>query len=972
MAGHALLSGRYCRVVPPRWRRCHGPLRAAWPIGLASAALAGSAWGAGISPATAATSQGGQTSPAVGTGPAAVTKPAVGSEQAAVRKPPAVTKQTASTRAAAGAGAPGGQAGQGAVSLRISSLYGVSVAPGSWVPVEISVGNDGASNLAGELVVTSPVQGLSGGVPYCFSSGATTSCIGVGIFPGSRTFAYTFGGFGPGFSSSYSQGAPISDVTYELPFDLAPSTTKTLTIDVLAAAAPSALHVKAVSASGKVLADASATVQVANSATAPSVLVVTNNQTALSSLQWPVPAGPLSQLQFLSPAEVPATSGALGAFSAIVIDQADTSVLSQAQREALTCYVQEGGTLFIAGGLAWASDVAGLPGDLVPAKVLGTEALALGTLGQLVGARAPSRATIVDRLRPKAGSTTVLSQGRAPLVLQLALGSGDVVLSAFDPASPPLAGWAGGSALNGRLLAPAYQSSFDSSGQVVFASKGFITAPGSPASLLGSTPGAVSPQVAGGALAPFLFQVPGASLPKPQVLGFLLLGYILVAGPLAFLLLRKLQRGELAWAALPALALAATAVAYTTGAGMSRSPLADEVQVARVTAGSRLAEVMSLGAVYLPAGGTGTVAVAGGALASDLGAGAGANLTIDATKGPDQVSLKVRGPANTLGGWAAEHDALLPGTLLAHLVSSGDSVSGSVTNELGVALRDVYVLSSTGQQRVFGTVPAGATLSFSFPLPSASTGSGQGPVVVPLFLVGGSQHATQGQPRLQAAEQGLSELATDYSSADGGWPVLVGIAERPFLPLSRSERSMPLASTEAVVAPLLPSLAPGTRVTGLQPELVGAQGVTGAVSLGPAGGTLTLANSGSLYYQFTLPGGRWRDLLLNLGSPNGSAPGPGFATNFGTVAGFGLASGTSPVTAHDFALSAFNYGESRWQRLPIFTASSSLVGGNFQASIPDPAPFLGPGGDLELRLSSDVSGLQVFGPIPTLSVRPAS
>jgi len=846
----------------------------------------------------------------------------------------------------------------------------VSVAPGSWVPVEVSVANHEARNVDGELVVTSPVPQLSNGVPYCFSSGGTTSCIGVGIFPGTRRFGYTFGGFGFGFSSAYAQQTPTSQVTYELPLDLAASTAKTLTLDVLAADAPSNVHAKVLSGSGQVLAEAGGSVQVGNSATAPSVLVVTGNQTVLSELQWPVPAGPPAQLQFLSPAQLPATSGALGEFSAVVVDQADTSALSSSQAQALESYVQEGGTLFVAGGLGWASDMAGLPNGLVPARVLGTETTRLDELGDLVGSRAPAQSAVVDRLAVKAGAQTVLSQGRVPLVVQWALGSGEVVFSAFDPASAPLAGWPGSDALDSRLLAPAYQSSYESSGQVVFASKGFVSPASSPASLLDSTPGAVGPQVAGGALAPYLFQVPGASLPKAATLGLMLAGYVVVAGPLTFFVLRKLRRRELAWAVLPALALASAGAAYATGAGVNRHPLADEVQVARITPGSRLAEVTSLGAVYLPQAGVATVALAGGGPVSDLGAGAGASLTVEGAEAAGPVQLEVKGPGNSLGGWAAEHDASLEGDVLASVDASGSSVSATVTNDLGVGLDDVYVLSSTGQQRRLGTLPPRATVSFSFASPSESTGNGQGPVVVPLFLVGGSQQATQGHPRLQAAQQGLSELATDYSSADGGWPVLVGMAERPLVPLSRSEHQVPLAGAEAVVVPLVPTIAAGTRVVGLQPELASAQGVTGAVSIGPAGGTLTLADGGSLYYQFTLPPKGWADLRLDLGSPDGSAPGPGFATNFGTIAGFGLASGASSVTSRDFALYAFNYSSSRWQRLHIFTASSSLVGGDFEAAVADPAAYLGPDGALELRLTAQVSGLQVFGDVPTLSAEP--
>ena len=57
------------------------------------------------------------------------------------------------------------------VTLGIASLYKVTVPPGTWVPIALSVANDGAANLRGEIVVRAPAaqEGLS--TPGCLSNG---------------------------------------------------------------------------------------------------------------------------------------------------------------------------------------------------------------------------------------------------------------------------------------------------------------------------------------------------------------------------------------------------------------------------------------------------------------------------------------------------------------------------------------------------------------------------------------------------------------------------------------------------------------------------------------------------------------------------------------------------------------------------------------------------------------------------------
>ncbi len=147
--------------------------------------------------------------------------------------------------------------------------------------------------------------------------------------------------------------------------------------------------------------------------------------------------------------------------------------------------------------------------------------------------------------------------------------------------------------------------------------------------------------------------MPGASPPNAYVFGVLLIGYVLIAGPLCFWALTRLRRRELAWAAVPCLAVAGGLVLYVTGAGVERRAMVNEVRVTQLVPGSHLAQLISLGAVYLPRGGSEDVDLSGQfssppALIGDLGADAGAQLAVGAPVG-ETVRLRRHGGAAAQG-----------------------------------------------------------------------------------------------------------------------------------------------------------------------------------------------------------------------------------------------------------------------------------------------------------------------------------
>ena len=854
------------------------------------------------------------------------------------------------------------------ISLGVSSPYSNSVPPGAWVPVTVTVADRGSAQFQGQVLVTSPVSEVASGpgAQACYRSGPNgVYCFGTGIIGG-------------GFSGGYNGQAQLSVVTYRLPLDLAPGTSKTLTVDVMADEDQDIVTARAEDGAGDALAKASLQLSVDNGTELPTVLVVTDEPGLLSAFPVPLPDSSNGQLQLLSPGQLPASSSALGSFSAIIVDQADTSGLSPSQGRALEGYVQAGGTLVLAGGIGWPAVGAGIPQGLVPVRVGTARPMALPELARLLGAPRLGAPVEVDRVQPQAGGSVVLDEGGTPLAVEAPRGDGEVVFSAADPASAPLLGWSGLPDLLGRLLAGAYektlypvQASLQAGGHAVGGSVvPAITVPGpsAPAGQLESGTAPMSPAFASGAMSAYLAQAPGTAPPTAHMLGLLLLGYVALTGPVCFFVLRRLRRRDLMWGAVPCVALVATVAAYATGAGMARSPVTDEIDVALLAPGSHMAQVSSLGGVYLPQGGAVHVVLSGSGPVTDLGADAGADLTVSpggpASPGDQATTLNLAGAVDSFGGWAASEDTEVRGTFRAEVrVGASGDLTGTLTNALGARLTDVAVVVGNGAVAELSDLAPGQSAHFSVGPPA--NGPYQGQVVLGSQAAAGTAAA-----RRQAVDAGLLSLGAQYAQAYNGSPVLVALADRPFFTPSAGSTVKAADQVDALVVPLVPSVPPGRAISGEAPELVGSKMVTddGVGADQPQGGSaglvITLAAGGSLDYQFSLPGTRWQALRVDLGSPTGSAN-SGMADEGVGISSGGTGTGTTPVATRDLALAAFDYRTSDWVRLHLARASGHLL-----ALIPLPANFLGPTGTVELRLTALVPGLTLAGPVPALSAQP--
>jgi hypothetical protein len=426
----------------------------------------------------------------------------------------------------------------------------------------------------------------------------------------------------------------------------------------------------------------------------------------------------------LNPQSLPGSAALLSGLGAIVIDNFDTSALSQAQDQALEQYVGLGGQLVLAGGAGWRRTLSQLPAQLVPLQPQGTAAASLDPVLDLLGEHtalvAPS---VVGALAP--GARVVLADTAGnPLLAELNYGSGRVVEVAFDPADEPVASHAGEARASWAAVLDRVAPS--AMGNSKPFSVGVILAPG---------PGQLVPNhgAADDVLSALLNDTPANSLPPLRILGGLLIVYILIAGPLNYGVLRRLRRRELMWVTIPLVAVVFTAGSY--GAGIlvhGRDYYVNEIQVLRVAPGGA-ADVMSYDAVYSPRRGDVAAQLPPASLASTylpVPSGLGQSAEDQVVAGPSpQVVLR------NLAIWTSRDfkaDAGVRGAVVvnAHLKVENEKLAGTVTNGGRTAIRRLTLYTTDGRSVLVARLLApGSTLNVSVPLKAPSTQPG-GPAAV--------------------------------------------------------------------------------------------------------------------------------------------------------------------------------------------------------------------------------------------------
>jgi hypothetical protein len=153
----------------------------------------------------------------------------------------------------------------------------------------------------------------------------------------------------------------------------------------------------------------------------------------------------------LEPETVPERAQLLGSFDCLIIDNAATVLLKPEQLEAIQVWVGTGGLLIEVGGATWQSTLGPLPPDLLPIEPSGlTNLPSLSALGDFMDnpLDTPGPWLVSNgRARTDRGAHVVAAQDGVPLIVASKRGDGTLIYLAFEPTSRSFRQWAGNEAL---------------------------------------------------------------------------------------------------------------------------------------------------------------------------------------------------------------------------------------------------------------------------------------------------------------------------------------------------------------------------------------------------------------------------------------------------------------------------------------------------------------------------------------------
>lgn len=246
-----------------------------------------------------------------------------------------------------------------------------------------------------------------------------------------------------------------------------------------------------------------------------------------------VPRAPL--IIKLTPELFPAAEEELDAFGVILFTGEAAPNLTAAQRRALAAWTATvGGHLMLAGGLGINKTLTALPPEL--SKITCLEVVSRRnwqTAAEWLGQPAQAVNAPVARLK---GEGEPLGPQKEPLGWQLKTGNGKVTVFVFDPTRPPWEAGALGKALWEKLLLPVQGEYFQGRPNPYFDSY---------YNLLN-----------------YVNQLPADAFPDWRLVGVFLVVFLIMAGPLTYLILRKKQRPEYTWLVVPLLAIIFSSVTY--------------------------------------------------------------------------------------------------------------------------------------------------------------------------------------------------------------------------------------------------------------------------------------------------------------------------------------------------------------------------------------------------------------------------
>jgi hypothetical protein len=468
----------------------------------------------------------------------------------------------------------------------------------------------------------------------------------------------------------------------------------------------------------------------------------------------PSPEGQPPAVVRLGIEDLPERVEAWAPLDRIVWQDADSSQLSAPQIEALRGWIGSGGRLVIAGGTSGGASLGGFPDDLLPYRPSATVNVPATSLATLLGG-APADAPDVPALSGDlARGRALVEVGGRVVAAEAPHGGGGVTLLGFDPAR----GWVGDvdgvTSLWRRVL---------------------------PARLPGPVVTGDDSQVVGA-----VTRLPALALPPISGLLALLAAYIVLIGPINYLVLRRLDRREWAWVTMPVLIVVFAAGAYGFGAALRGvDVIVNEVAVVRGALDSTQGTAQAYLGVFSPTRGTYQLEVPGGALLSPTlssevtGRG---HRPLDVLQGEPSRVRDLTVDFGSLRTVRAETPASVP-RVQADLRLEGGALVGTIRNASDQTLEKAAVVLGASTLQL-GAVAPGAEQTVRLPLRGNPFGQGLADRLLGTSFVANPERPTDGALKDSVRRAVLEQLTFGSSMSSTGelsteTPVLLAWGSEP-------------------------------------------------------------------------------------------------------------------------------------------------------------------------------------------------
>lgn len=681
---------------------------------------------------------------------------------------------------------------------------------------------------------------------------------------------------------------------------------------------------------------------------------------------------------------LPVLSEALESLGALVLDDVDTGSLSVEQREALEAWIARGGSLVVMVRAGGAANLGGIA-NLLPVTLGGSRSVAsLAALSDFVktplAVSGPVQIGDAAIKQETVSTSRVLAQQDGiPLVAVRDLGLGYVIYLGVSPAVAPLKNWDGTVPLMKRLLAE-HPLRLSYGAFLRFApSRGYYMG-----SLFDTYGG--------------MFALPGLQLPDPWLIGLFLLLYIIIIGPVNFIVLRRIRRTELAWVTVPVLVLVFSVGAYLLAFQSKGGELvAIRANVVSTYPGVEQASFAQHFGLFSPIRRTYKFSLGADSVVTEMNSygyyQAGSDMPAPVVGGNPTTINNVNINTWSLKGFVAEHSSKAESPVETKLVLGDNMILGTLRNLTTVPLQDVALIRGD-EVRYVGYLAPGQQIDVRLPISSGRFNNSSPVDLLPppngvtppnsgqYYPYNGGQGNTAEQRtyyrKIELLSAALYPLVADEPPSDMSVIVLAWGSDLPVnFDVDGHTTNSEDINLWAHLAPVSGSgNEPPSLTSGLIPYSIYAPGNVPTLVIW--NGSRTLPNSPGNPPLPTVPApitpgitpGITSSVITNVPVPTPSLPNPAYTpppqgiqiAPYADVQ-YRLPAGTRPtdltlsysiaqISADaDIDVLAYNITTGKWDRLATWQPTNQKFDGAL--ALPTPSQYTGPAGDLTIRFQPE-------------------